>query len=119
MFGEIFHDFIEGPWEQARGFVRLELESLRGALNAHWSGVFNDDDTLSADAIAGDPTAGLRYVANTGENFSPKWEKAVHLITTDDEYIQGGPITETGEIGATDKTKAILEVAQHSLLGGL
>lgn len=32
-YGGVFHDWIDGPWEQARGFLKTELEQLRVALN--------------------------------------------------------------------------------------
>lgn len=38
--GGIFHDFLEGPWEEARGFLREELEQLYTTLKTQQSTVF-------------------------------------------------------------------------------
>lgn len=32
LFGGVFHDFLDGPWEEARGFLKEELEQLRAAI---------------------------------------------------------------------------------------
>ncbi len=77
-FGAFFHDYLLGSWEEARGHLKEELEQLRGALNNQASNdAFQETDgTLTADALAlGDSKKLTRYIANTGPNFSPKWDK--------------------------------------------
>lgn len=120
-FGKIFSDWLTLPWEQARTFVREELESLRLSISAHWAQVFSTSDTLLPAAIQGDPTKGRRYVANTGTNpkFSPKWEKAVYEVDTDDVYVQGGPIQDSGTISASEYTETAVDSATHTLFGGI
>lgn len=117
-FGIINSDWLSLPWEQARNFLKEELESLRLVLSNRWGFVFNPDNTLTTNAIGGSPAGGRRYVANTGPHLSPKWEKAVYRIATDDYFIKGGPILDVGTIAATDLTNAAIESARHTLFGG-
>lgn len=75
MFGSTFYDFLEGPWDHAKGYLREHLEQLSISLNAQWARAFNSDQTLTEFAI-GNPGANVpSYVANTGPNRSPRWEK--------------------------------------------
>lgn len=78
MFGGVFHDFLEQPWEQARGFLREELEQLQNVLASQLSKVFSTDGTLTGDAIDGDfspSTVGTVYLSNEGPHGKPKWAK--------------------------------------------
>ncbi len=119
-FGGIFHDWIDGPWDQARGPLRDELEALHISLGKTVGNIINSDGSLSSFVIQGDGTADRRYIANTGTpNNAPRWESAVYSITTDDTFIEGGTITETGEIAATEFTQAAVALAIHSLCGGI
>lgn len=77
-FGAILHDYLEGPWEQARGYLREELEQLRAALNSQVGNAFTSSSgasTLNASAIGGDPTVVPQYVSNIGVNNAPTWDK--------------------------------------------
>lgn len=119
-FGGVFHDWIDGPWEQARGFLREELEQLHISLGANFSRILNNAGTLSGFLIQGDGTGTRKYIANTGvPDNAPRWETAVYNLTTDDTYIEGGPITAVGEIGPTAKTRSAVNLAHHSLAGGI
>lgn len=117
-FGIINSDWLTLPWESARNFLKDELESLRLVISNKWGAAFNPDNTLAALAIGGDPTKGRRYVANTGKHFSPFWTKAVYQVNTDNYFIKGGPIEDSGTIAATDLTSAAIESARHTLFGG-
>jgi len=75
MFGVSFHDNLDGPWEQAKGFLRETLEQLVFGLGALWAEVFNTDNTLKSNTIAGDATIVPQYVSNTGTDLAPKWSK--------------------------------------------
>lgn len=79
IFGGVFHDYFEQPWEVAASFVREEFEQLYTTLAANWNRAFSSDGTLTPDAIAGDNTINTSYVSNEGENHSPKWAK-VNLV---------------------------------------
>ncbi len=67
--------FLDSKWEDARGYLREDLEHLEEAINL-WSGkTFGNGTTLSALAIQGDPTIVPQYVSNTGTpNNAPKWD---------------------------------------------
>src|SRR4051812_2606770 len=75
MFGGIFHDFLEQPWEQARGYLKEELEQLQMTLAAQWSQLFDTDGTLKSEAIDGASTTSTLYVSNEGPGGKPKWAK--------------------------------------------
>ena len=74
-FGLINSEWLTVPWEQARDFLKTELESLRLVISRRWASVFSADNTLLPDAILGDKTIVPQYVANTGPKFKPKWDK--------------------------------------------
>lgn len=174
--GIIFHDSLDGPWEQASGHLRLELEAIRGVLNTLLGTSFNVGGTLSATAVEGDGTIATRYVSNTGTDNGLKWEQVdlsngvksdlpfsnieqiaaskllgrgsasglgdiqeitlgpglsmagttlsssggtVTSIATDDSYITGGPITTTGTIAASHRTRAAVNLTLHAMCAGL
>jgi hypothetical protein len=78
--GGQFYDFLEGSWDQAKGYLREHLEQMKIALDSQWSQVFAKDNTLNFGAIAappGIPAGGNvpSYVANTGPNKAPRWDK--------------------------------------------
>lgn len=79
MFGGIFYDFLETPWEIARGALREHLEQLQTTLTAQWAAAFNTDGTLKSSASAGgdfaSPGTGLVYISNEGTNGAAKWSK--------------------------------------------
>lgn len=79
MFGGIFYDFLETPWEIARGPLREHLEQLQTTLSAQWSQVFNTDGTIKSSASAsGDFSStgsGLVYISNEGTNGAAQWAK--------------------------------------------
>lgn len=78
MFGGVFHDFLEQPWEQARGFLREELEQLQNVLASQWSKSFNTEGTMNGEAFEGDfspSTAGRVYISNEGPRGRPRWAK--------------------------------------------
>ena len=79
MWGAIFHDFLNLPWEQARGYLREELEQLRTTLRNKWGSAFNESGELSPDTIAGDSTVDTVYVSNEGAGHTPYWAK-VNLV---------------------------------------
>ena len=69
LLGGIFSDFLDQPWEQARGYIREELQQLRTALQKQSA------TGASALSIEGDSTVTPRYVANTGTANAPKWDR--------------------------------------------
>jgi hypothetical protein len=75
MFGGVFHDFLDGTWDDAKGYLKEELSQLRMALNAQWTSAFTQQGTITGSAIEGDNSVVPRYVANTGTNNGPKWDK--------------------------------------------
>ena len=79
MFGGIFHDYLDGPWDEAKGFLKEELEQLRTTLMAQWNAVFGENGFLTADAIQGDSTITTVYVSNEGDDNAPYWAK-VNLV---------------------------------------
>lgn len=74
-FGGSFSDFLTLPWEQARGFIKEELEQLKTALQGILGALVNSDGTLSEAAFGGTGANVPSYLANTGTNKAPKWEK--------------------------------------------
>ena len=76
-YGGIFHDYLYGTWDEAKGYLKEELEQLRTALNNQpaTNGFDNSTGLLEASAIGGDPKPATRYVANTGPGNSPFWDK--------------------------------------------
>lgn len=66
--------FISGSWEEAKGFLREDLDHIEAAINERWHKVFGTGDTLNASAIDGDATPATRYVANTGTDNAPTWD---------------------------------------------
>jgi hypothetical protein len=78
-FGGIFHDSISGTWDEAKGYIKEELEQMRTALNnmPSVSAFDNDSDetTLESFAISGNAKPATRYVANTGTNNKPTWDR--------------------------------------------
>lgn len=79
MFGGIFYDFLETPWEVARGALREHLEQLQTTLTAQWAAAFNADGTLKSSTTAtGDfssPGTGLVYISNEGAGGAAQWAK--------------------------------------------
>lgn len=75
MFGGVFHDYLEAPWEQARGYLKEELEQLFITLGNQWGRAFSVEGTLTADAIDGVSTVKTVYVSNEGPRGKPKWAK--------------------------------------------
>jgi len=73
--GVILHDWLNRPWEQARGALQLELSQLRSAINNKFGMAFGADDTLQADLIPGDSTVDSVYVSNQGTNHSLLWSR--------------------------------------------
>lgn len=76
MFGGVFHDFLEQPWEQARGYLREELEQLQNVLASQWEKAFGTDGLLNSEAIDGESTGvGVVYISNEGPHGRAKWAK--------------------------------------------
>lgn len=65
--------YLDGPWEQVRGYLKEDLEHIQAAINNNWNSNFGTSNTLQATTIEGDPTPATRYVSNTGTNNNPKW----------------------------------------------
>lgn len=63
------------PWEKARGYLQLDLDRIAAAINQRWNATFTSTNTLQATAIAGDATPATRYVANTGTDNAPTWDR--------------------------------------------
>lgn len=81
MFGGIFYDFLEGPWENVRGYLREHLEQLQVTLSANWAKAFDTNGNLNSEVIDGNSTtAGVVYISNEGPGGKPKWAK-VNLST--------------------------------------
>ena len=74
MFGIDLEDYVYQPWEQARGFLFETISQMKAELRGRWNAVFTDNQ-INNEAIAGDGTAATRYVANTGPNNAPKWDR--------------------------------------------
>lgn len=73
--GIVFHDWLNVPWEQGRGFIAAQFEQLYTTLRAQQAAAFDTNNQLLADAIAGDGTIPSRYVANTGDDNAPTWDR--------------------------------------------
>lgn len=72
--GIIFHDFLECPWEEARGYIREQFESLYLRLQARERATFTAGGILQNTVISGDPSIPTRYIANTGVSNGPMWD---------------------------------------------
>ena len=66
--------YLDGPWEQVRGYLKEDLEHIQAAINQNWNQNFGSSNSLQAGTIEGDSTPSTRYVANTGANNNPKWD---------------------------------------------
>ena len=75
MFGIDLHDYFNVTWEQARGSLRDELDSLKAELRGRWNAALGPDNQINALSIKGNGTVATRYVANTGVNFAPTWDQ--------------------------------------------
>lgn len=75
MFGGVFHDFLQGTWDEAKGFLREELEQLRTALNRKWANAFGADNTLQTVAIEGSTTNVPLYAGIEDPDGPIKWFK--------------------------------------------
>src|SRR4051812_42783519 len=75
LFGGIFSDYLSLSWEEARGFIKEELEQFRTALQSQISNLTNSSGTLAETAFSGGGANVPSYVANTGPKKSAKWEK--------------------------------------------
>lgn len=73
-FGTQFSDFLDGNWDQAKGYLKEELEQLKSALQNQFSQLFDNQNVLLPGAIQGDSTIPTRYVANTGPKNAPNWD---------------------------------------------
>jgi hypothetical protein len=64
-------------WEQAKGYLRLDLEALEAAMNQRWSATFGASNLLNPDTIQNYTTAQTRYIANTATtpNAWPAWDQ--------------------------------------------
>ncbi len=62
-------------WEQARGYLRLDLEAIEAAMNQRWSVTFGASNLLRSDTIAGDFSEDSRYVSNQGTDHAPLWDQ--------------------------------------------
>lgn len=78
-FGVILHDFLDGPWEQARGFLKEELFQLSSVLRNKWGRAFDADGHLLPGAISGVSTPQVKFIANTGTGNLPTWEDELPL----------------------------------------
>lgn len=108
-FGIILHDFLEGPWEQARGVLKEELDQFRGMLNALWNKNFGADGNLTGLAITGDFSTPTRYVSNTGVKSQPKWDQVnlsngvknrlpfTHIVQSDASRLLGRGSASSGD----------------------
>ena len=74
-FGGTFYDFLDGPWDAAKGYLKEHLEQLTIAISTQVGEAFNSDNTLTERAIGGSPAPVPSYVANTGPRRSPRWDK--------------------------------------------
>lgn len=75
MFGFDTHDYLDGvSWEQGRGYIREELDSLKAELRGRWNVALGTDNQLTNLSIKGNGTIPTRYVANTGPAYAPKWD---------------------------------------------
>lgn len=85
MAGMILHDWLNVPWERARGLVREELSQFRTQLQSLLGKAFTSEGTLrstvivngtfAAPDIPGDALEPTRYVANTGDDGTPQWDQ--------------------------------------------
>ncbi len=66
---------LDGPWEKARGYLRLDLDRIQAAINVNWAIVFNNNNELNPGAIPGDSTIDSVYVSNQGPGHTPLWDK--------------------------------------------
>lgn len=73
--GGVLYDWFNLPWEQARGLVSQQFETIMTAVRAMQARQFNTDSQLLSQAIGGDGTPATRYVANTGPNNAPFWDR--------------------------------------------
>ena len=75
MFGIDLHDYFNVTWEQARGALRDELDSLKAELRGRWNAALGPDNQLNVLSIGGNGTPATRYVSNTGTNNAPTWDQ--------------------------------------------
>lgn len=66
---------LDGSWEKARGYLRLDLDAIQSALNTRWAAVFTNNNFLNASTIDGDSTIDSVYVSNQGTGHTPLWDK--------------------------------------------
>jgi hypothetical protein len=73
MAGLKFYDFLEGPWEQAKGYLREHLEQLDITLTSTLTNI--SSGTPLDGTVGGDITTANQVVTNTGSGPSMRWAK--------------------------------------------
>lgn len=71
--------YVSGPWEQARAYLRQDLDQIETIINTRLASLVGGGSTLAPGAFAGNSSIPTRYVANTGPGNSPMWD-LVNLI---------------------------------------
>lgn len=66
---------LDLKWEQARGFLREDLDDIELIINQRWARTFGDANQLQPSAIGGNAAPATRYVANTGVANAPTWDQ--------------------------------------------
>lgn len=64
---------LPDKWEQAKGYLRLDLEALEAAMNQRWSVTFGANNLLNPDTIQGWVTTQTRYVSNEATDPATGW----------------------------------------------
>lgn len=60
-------------WEQAKGFLRLDLEAIEAAMNQRWSVTFGANNLLNPDTIQGWESTQTRYISNEATSPTSGW----------------------------------------------
>lgn len=114
-YGMVLHDFLDGPWEEVRGFLKEELDQLYVSLSAQLGVMFTENNTITQFAIGGNHAPATRYVGNTGPGNSPQWTQVDLLngVTGDLPFsnivpIPTGTVLGNGSGGDSDITPLTL-----------
>ncbi len=67
--------FLTGSWESVRESLRNDLDDIETAHNTQTASTFNEDGTVKSGVFPGDSTTPTRYVANTGTDHAPQWDR--------------------------------------------
>lgn len=70
-----FHDYLNGKWEDVRGYLIEELEQLHAATSSQFSSIVDSGGGLSSTIVPGSTATPTFYISNEGPHGKSKWAR--------------------------------------------